>query len=235
MQITVRQAATYLGVNESTLRRWIRKRGLPVHRVNERLHLNAIEVWEWAVEHGMPASRSLLEEAQRSPEEVPSLSRLLESGGVHRDIEGEDKSGVLKAIVQRLPLSPEVDRDFLLTVLDAREAMGSTGVGDGIAIPHVRNPILLHVDQPFVSLCLLRKPVEFGAIDGKPVHALFLVVSASVPSHLKILAQLGFILRDSEMRELLSRRASTAEILGRIRNLEQRSSGSFPASGATRE
>ncbi len=234
MQITLRQAATYLGANESTLRRWIKERGLPVHRVNERLHLNAIEVWEWAVEHGVPASRSLLEEAQRSPEKVPPLSTLLETGGVHRDVEGDDKSGVLAAIVQHLPLSPEVDRDFLLSVLDAREAMGSTGVGDGIAIPHVRNPILLHVDRPFVSLCLLRKPVEFGAIDGKPVHALFLVVSPSVPAHLKILAQLGFILRDSGMRELLARRAPTAEILDCIRDLEKRSTGSFPVTGMSR-
>jgi len=234
MQITLRQTATYLGVNESTLRRWIKERGLPVHRVNERLHLNAIEVWEWAVEHGVPASRSLLEEAQRSPEKVPPLSTLLEFGGVHRDVEGEDKSGVLAAIVQRLPLTPEVDRDFLLSVLDAREAMGSTGVGDGIAIPHVRNPILLHVDQPFVSLCLLRTPVEFDAIDGKPVHALFLVVSPSVPAHLRILAQLGFILRDPGMRELLARRATTAEILDCIRDLERRSTGSFPAVGMSR-
>jgi PTS system nitrogen regulatory IIA component len=234
MQITLRQAATYLGVNESTLRRWIKERGLPVHRVNERLHLNAIEVWEWAVEHGVPASRSLLEEAQRSPEQVPPLSTLLEAGGVHRDIEGEDKSAVLAAIVQRLPLSPEVDREFLLSVLDAREAMGSTGVGDGIAIPHVRNPILLHVDQPFVSLCLLQKPVEFGAIDGKPVHALFLVVSPSVPAHLRILAQLGFILRDPGMRELLARRAPTADILDCVRDLEKRSTGSFPVAGTNR-
>lgn len=232
MQITVRQAATYLGVNESTLRRWIKERGLPVHRVNERFHLNAIEVWEWAVERGVPASRSLLEEAQRSPEQVPPLSSLLETGGIHHDVEGEDKSGALAAIVQRLPLSPEVDRDFLLSVLDAREAMGSTGIGDGIAIPHVRNPILLHVDQPFVSLCLLRKPVEFGAIDGKPVHALFLVVSPSVPAHLKILAQLGFILRDPGVRELLAQRGSTAGILERIRELEHRGRASFPAAGA---
>jgi PTS system nitrogen regulatory IIA component len=233
MQITVRQAATYLGVNESTIRSWIKERGLPVHRVSERLHLNAIEVWEWAIEHGVPASRSLLDEAQRSPENVPTLSRLLDTGGVHRDVEGEDKSSALAAIVNRLPLSPEVDRDFLLAVLDAREAMGSTGIGDGIAIPHVRNPILLHVDQPFVSLCLLRKPVEFGAIDGKPVHALFLVVSPSVPAHLKILAQLGFILRDAAMRDLLARRAPTADILDRIAGLEHLSTGSFPTPRAT--
>jgi nitrogen PTS system EIIA component len=227
MQITLRQAATYLNVNESTLRRWIKDRGLPVHRVNERLHLNAIEVWEWAVEHGVPASRSLLEEARRSPEEVPPISQLLETGGIHLKVEGEDKSAVLAAIVKRLPLSPEVDREFLLTVLDAREAMGSTGIGDGIAIPHVRNPILLHVDQPFVTLCLLRRPVEFGAIDGKPVHAVFLVVSPSIPAHLRVLAQLSFVLRDSGLRQLLQDRAPPELILQKVREVEQRTTGQF--------
>jgi PTS system nitrogen regulatory IIA component len=156
------------------------------------------------------------------------LSTLLETGGIHRDVEGGDKSEVLAAMVERLPLSPDVDREFLLTVLDAREAMGSTGVGDGIAIPHVRNPILLHVDQPFVTLSLLRRPVEFGAIDGKPVHALFLVVSPTVPSHLRILAQLAFVLRDPTLRQLLKTRAPDSQILDQIRGLEHQTTGSFP-------
>lgn len=234
MQLTARQAAEYLGVNEATLRRWIKERGLPVHLVNERLHLNAIEVWEWAVEHGVPASRRLLDEAQRSPEQVPPLSVLLATGGVLRDVEGGDKETVFAGIVRHLPLAPDVDRDFLLTVLEAREALGSTGIGDGIAIPHVRNPILLHIEQPFVTLCLLRRPVEFGAIDGKPVHALFLVVSPSVPAHLKILASLGFVLRDAELRRLLARAAPSDEILRRIHDVEQRSTGSFAAARAPR-
>ena len=120
-----------------------------------------------------------------------------------------------------------MDRDFLLAVLEAREAMGSTAIGDGIAIPHVRNPILLHVDQPFVTLCLLRRPVEFGAMDGLPVHAVFLVVSATVPSHLRILAQLAFALRNPELRRLLKDRASTEQLLERIRDLEVQTTGSF--------
>ncbi|MEO8450984.1 MAG: PTS sugar transporter subunit IIA [Gemmatimonadota bacterium] len=228
MQITVRQAATYLGVDEATVRKWIRERDLPAHRVNERLHLNAIEVWEWAVAHGVPASRRLLEEAQRAPEDSAPLSQLLEAGGIHTDVEGDTKSAALGAVIERLPLSPDVDRRFLLSVLDAREAMGSTGVGDGIAIPHVRNPILLHVDRAFVSLCLLRHPVEFGAIDGKPVHALFFLVAPTIPSHLRMLAQLGFVLRDPWLRRLLRDRAPATQILGRIRELEVGHTGSYP-------
>lgn len=225
MQLTVRQAAAYLGVDEATVRRWIRTRGLPAHHVDERQHLNAIELWEWATEHGIPVSRRLLEQARRQPDTVPPLGDLLAAGGIHHDVGGRDKPAVLREIVGRLPLPEDVDRDFLVTVLEAREAMGSTGLGNGIAIPHVRNPILLRVLAPFVTLCLLRHPVDFEAIDGKPVHALFTVITPSVPVHLRILAQLGFSLRDEDLRRLLVERRPAEEILGRVRALETRGGG----------
>jgi PTS system nitrogen regulatory IIA component len=221
MQISLRQAATYLNVPESTVRRWITTRGLPAHRANERLYCNAIELWEWALEHGITASRSLFDQERKIPEEVPPLSGLIRSGGgVHRDVGGGTKSEVLRRVVGLLPLPSETDREFLVTVLEAREAMGSTGIGDGIAIPHVRNPILLSVSEPFVSLCLLRHAVEFDAVDGQPVHALFVLVSPNVPAHLRILARLGHVLRDPELRERLRERSSNESILERIAAVE---------------
>jgi PTS system nitrogen regulatory IIA component len=100
--------------------------------------------------------------------------------------------------------------------------MGSTGIGDGIAIPHVRNPILLQVSEPRVTLCLLRDPVDFDAIDQEPVHALFTVVSSTVPAHLRTLARLGYALRDETLRKLLRERAGATDLLERIRHLESR-------------
>ncbi|HTI05201.1 MAG TPA: PTS sugar transporter subunit IIA [Gemmatimonadales bacterium] len=225
MQLSIRDAAAYLDVDEATLRRWVRTRGVPVHRANERLYLNAIELWEWATENGVPVSRRLLQQARRQPDEVAPLSTLLGSGGIHYDVGGETKSAVLREIVALLPLPADTDREFLVAVLEAREAMGSTGIGDGIAIPHVRNPILLHVPTPFVTLCLLHHPVNFDAVDRKPVHALFSVISSTVPAHLRILAQLAVVLRDRELRQLLSARAAADTILTRVRSLEARVSG----------
>ncbi len=224
MQLTVRQAAAYLSVDEATVRRWIRTRGLPAHHVDERPLLNAVELWEWAVEQGVPVSRRLLDQARRHPDEVSPLAELLARGGIHHDVAAEDKSTVLREVVARLPVPDDVDRDFLASILEAREAMGSTGIGDGIAIPHVRNPILLRVTVPSVTLCLLREPVDFDAIDGRPVHALFTVISPSVPVHLRILAQLGFVLHDSELRRLLAERRLATEVLDRVRVLEARTS-----------
>ena len=220
MQLTIREAASYFGVNEQIFRRWISQRGLPVHEVYERIYLNPLELWEWAVEQGIPVSRGLLDTARRSPEDVPPLAGLLRAGGIFHDVEGSTKTQVLRAMLDRLPLPPEFDRAFLYSVFEAREAMGSTGIGDGIAIPHVRNPVILQLDQSFVTLCLLRHPVDFDAPDGRPVHALFLVVSVTVPAHLRILAQLGFVLRDELLRHLLRDAAPAEDILGRIELVE---------------
>lgn len=230
MQLTIREAASYFGVNEQTVRRWISQRALPAHQVYERIYLNPLELWEWAVENSIPVSRGLLDKARPSPDEVPPLSELLRAGGIFHDVEGVTRSEVLRAFVERLPLPPEQDRAFLVSVLEAREAMGSTGIGDGIAIPHVRNPIVLQIDRPFVTLCLLRHPVDFDAPDDQPVHALFLVVSPTVPAHLRMLAQLAFVLRDDVLRQLLRDAAPADDILGRIEMVEaNRRTGSYAA------
>jgi PTS system nitrogen regulatory IIA component len=229
VQLTLLQAATYLGVNEPTVRRWMRERSLPVHRINERFYLNAIELWEWATKQHILVSRRLLDEARRSDEIVPPLSSLLATGGIHYKVPGRNKAEVLHEVVARLPLPPEIDRDFLIAVLEARERLGSTGVGQGVAIPHVRHPILLHVPAPFVTLCLLAQPIDFDAHDRMPVHTLFMVVSPNVPSHLRILAQLAFALRDDTMRQLLRDRAPANEILNRFGMVEQRATSAFQA------
>jgi PTS system nitrogen regulatory IIA component len=222
MNLTLRQATAYFNVDESTVRRWIKQRGLPVHRANERLYVNAIELWEWATENGIAVSQELLLRSRETPDEVPPLSDMLVAGGIHHDVGGEDKSGVLREVVSRLPLPPQVDRDFVFSVLEAREAMGSTGIGEGIAIPHVRNPILLQVADPQVTLCLLRHAVDFDAIDGLPVFALFTAVSPTVPTHLRTLARLSLVLRDLGLRRLLEQRAAAEVLLRQIREVESR-------------
>ncbi len=220
MRLSFAEALGYLGVSETTARRWIRDRGLPVHRADERLFANPVELWEWAVEHRVPVSPELLECARRTRESVAPISVLLEAGGIHHDVPGGEPSEVLRAVVDRLPLPAHVERQFLATALAAREAMGSTGVGYGIAIPHVRTPILLQVEEPTVSLCLLRDPVDFDAIDGLPVHALFTVISPTVPVHLRILAELSLLVHDEKLRRLLQQRAPAARLFERIRAIE---------------
>ena len=113
-----------------------------------------------------------------------------------------------------------MDREFLLRVLLARENLQSTGIGDGIAIPHVRNPIVLHVARPMIALCFLEKPVDFGALDGKPVSVLFSLISPTVRAHLRMLSRLSFALSDAGFKNAIIGQASREEILSHARRVE---------------
>jgi PTS system nitrogen regulatory IIA component len=137
----------------------------------------------------------------------------LQAGGVHHHVEGTDRDSVLRAIVKRMPLTDSEDRELLLDVMLAREALGSTGVGDGIAIPHVRSPIMLHATEPSVTLCFLDHPIDFRAIDGRPVHTFFSFVTLTIRSHLHLLSRLSAALQDPGFKKAILARASGPEVI----------------------
>ena len=165
-------------------------------------------------------SPKVFEETEGSTIPVPSLSQSLKEGGVYYRVEGDDKSAVLRSVVNTMHLPEGVDKEYLYGVLMAREGLGSTAIGDGVAIPHARSPIVHPVAHPMVSLCFLEKPVEYGALDGKLVYALFVVVSPTVRAHLHILARLAYCLRDTEFQSILQRRGLRDELSEAIRKVE---------------
>jgi PTS system nitrogen regulatory IIA component len=115
-----------------------------------------------------------------------------------------------------------VDREELHGVLVAREALCSTGIGNGVAIPHPRGPIVLGIAEPQVSLGFLRKPIEYGALDKKPVGILFVIVSTTVHVHLLLLSHLMYALQDQEFRRLLDAYAAQDQILAKLETIEAR-------------
>lgn len=130
-----------------------------------------------------------------------SFADALEAGGVHYKVPGEDREAALGAVVARLPLPEDFERETLLRLFLAREALGSTAVGDGMAIPHVRHPIVLNVPRSLVTLCFLKRPIAYQAPDGKPVRALFSVISPTVTAHMQLLARLSRALHDPGFRK----------------------------------
>jgi PTS system nitrogen regulatory IIA component len=219
VKITVRDAAQLLGVPEKTIYRWVEERGLPVHRVHGQYRFNRAELLEWATDHGVRVSAHLFAEADGDEAPPPTLSSALESGGIHYLASARDRESALRQVVSVLQLPDEVDREFLFEVLLARENLGSTAVGDGIAIPHVRNPVLLHV-RPAVALCFLSEAIPFGALDGKPVDILFVIVTPSSRSHLSLLSRLSSALHDAAFRDVLKRRGSPEEITAVLKRVE---------------
>jgi nitrogen PTS system EIIA component len=213
MQLNVRQAAELLSVSEKTVYRWIADGQLPTFRVSGQYRISRAELVEWVTTNKLNASPALFVDSAAEAAPLPELAEALQAGGIFYRIEGVDKAAALAKVVEMLRLPEEVDRTFLLQVLLARESLESTGIGDGVAVPHVRNPIVLHVSRPTVTLCFLERPVAFGALDGKPVHALFTLISPTVKAHLFLLSRLCFALRDPEFKELVRVPGSRERIL----------------------
>jgi PTS system nitrogen regulatory IIA component len=213
MQIDVIEAARLLMVSEKTVTKWIKKGDLPAYKVNDQFRFNKSELFEWAVSRRIEMSPDLLRAHDDGSAELPRFVDALGAGGIHYGVPGADKAGVLESVVGCLSLPPGMDRSFLLSVLLARESLGSTGIGDGIAIPHVRNPIVLGIPKPLISLSFLAGPIEFDSPDGKPVHALFTLVSPTVRTHLHLLSRLTFALRKPEFFSLIAERAEARAIL----------------------
>jgi PTS system nitrogen regulatory IIA component len=233
MQLSVKDVAGLLDISEKSVYRWIEERKLPGYRMNGQYRFNRAELLEWSTANRINVSPRIFEEPESQSAPLPELSDALELGGVFYRIAGGDKPAVLRSVVEVLRLPDKVDREFLLQVLLAREALESTAIGDGIAIPHVRNPIVLHVPQPTMTLCFLEKPLDFGALDNKPVHTLFTFISPTVKAHLHLLSRLAFALRNPEFKALVIRQAGRDEIMAAARKISD--SLRAPAGATKRE
>jgi PTS system nitrogen regulatory IIA component len=222
MKLTVKDAARLLDVSEKTIYRWIKQESIPAYRINEQYRFNRAELLEWATSQRIKVSAEIFDEYEHESSSLPSLSEALEAGGIFYRLEGNTRDDVLANIVEHLRLPEEVDREFLLQILVAREEMESTAIADGIAIPHARSPIVQHVNRPTVTLCFLDHPVDFKSLDGKPVHTLFTLVTPTIRSHLHLLSRIAFVLRDSGFAGLVRCQARRDEILTEIRRLEEK-------------
>jgi PTS system nitrogen regulatory IIA component len=138
------------------------------------------------------------------------------------NLRATSKSEVLSELAHHLALRvDEVEERRLVEVLWERERLGSTAIGDGIAIPHGKLPGLRGVVGMFG-----RHPagVDFDSLDGNPTRLFFLLVAPdeSVGQHLKALARVSRLLKDADFRKRLIEASSATEILTLIRNEDEK-------------
>jgi len=220
MQLTVRDMVKFLKVSESTVTRWIKKRGLPAQQVAGQYRFHRDDLLEWAMANRVRVSVEAFDHTEAGNESSPSLVEALELGGILYGLQGTNKDDALWALVQVLPVPEGVDRELLLPLFLAREASATMTVGDGVALPHVRNPIVLHVARPMVTLGFLERPVDFGATDGKPVQVLFSFICPTSRSHLRMLSRLSFALYDQKFKAVVTRQGRCEEIMQEARRVD---------------
>lgn len=220
MLLKTSDAAKAINVNENSILSWIKKDGLPAEMVSGELMINRTDLLEWATERGLKVDPEIYKVCDDESVHMPTLVEAIESGGIHFGVKGNDKETVLRNVVSCLNLPDEVDPEFILQVLITREAMGTTAIGDGIAIPHVRNPIMLQIPKPKVALCFLENPIDFDAFDAKPVNILFTLTSPTVKVHLHLLSRLAFALREVRLRTVLQKPDSREAIMAVFKEID---------------
>jgi nitrogen PTS system EIIA component len=220
MQLDVHAAAAALNVPESTIYRWVGERKLPANGIEGQYRFGRAELLEWATAHHLNVSSELFRGSDQESVEPLMLGKALTAGGIHYDVPAADKQQALRSVVELMHLPRQEDADLLLQLFLAREALGSTAVGNGIAIPHPRHPLVLPVSEPMLSLCFLARPIEFGAANREPVHTLFVLVSPTVPMHLQMLSRVASLLRDERFGQFLLARKGRKELLAEVRRVE---------------
>ncbi len=221
MELSIKQVAQSLDLPVSTIERWVRQGRIPIRKKGESYSFQPSILKKWA------ASRSLVftpETEKIYPVDENSFESLLSAmkrGNVFYKIKGDDIGTVLKSAVDNISLIPEDLRHELYHNLIERENLASTGIGNGIAIPHPREPLSAPLESPVIITCFLKHAVDFNAIDDIPVSVLFILISPTVKIHLHLLSRLSFCIRDKLFVDFLSRRPEPGDLFAKISDFEK--------------
>ncbi len=151
---------------------------------------------------------------------VPRLTDLLDPARVAVRLEAHSRASVLDAVVGLIGDLPVVrDPARLIADVTAREAQMSTGVGQGLALPHARTPA---VAATVAALCTLATPVDWDAHDGSPVDLVLLFAGpeAERTAHVRLLAHVSRVLSSADTRRRLAGAATATDLLAIVADAE---------------
>jgi nitrogen PTS system EIIA component len=220
MELTVGEVAKLLSASEKQVNQWAQSGVIPSYGLHGELLFNRDEVIEWASVKHVSTCIEKLDGNPASTKPQPIFLKALGRGKVLYDVPGNTREEVLRELSQILPFPEDCDRDLVFRMFLARENCDSTGIGDGIALPHVKNPLVLHVTEPQVSIAFLKNKIDFSSFDRKPVFCLFSIVSTSVKEHIQLLSHISNVLGKPEFISLLQNKATEEKIIKFIENAE---------------
>ena len=133
---------------------------------------------------------------------MSTIAKLLSSKDIRLDIEASSRDRLLQEIARHMEREHGMPQDWVFQSLSRREKVGSTALGEGVAIPHARIKDLQRVRLAYIRL---RQPISFDAPDGKPVSDILviLVPKEATEEHLRILSEVTQMFSDPQFRQQL--------------------------------
>lgn len=225
MALTIRDVASRLKLPVETVHRWVRQGKIPMQRRGEGYTIRKEMLERWADDHQLEIedqSKAETRTALKAPE-FDSVLSAMQRGGIFYDIAGDDRESALRCAVEQIPNIDPRHHALIFEKLLERELLASTGIGQGIALPHPRSHLDIGLEMPQITTCFLSQALPYDAIDAKPVQIMMVLLSHSTKQHLVMLSKLSFFLRDPAFRSQLLTQPSRSEIFDRIAALESQS------------
>lgn len=229
MDLKIKDVAELLNVSETTIRRWLTAGKIPAYKIHGQYRFSRIEIEEWVMKHKLNKTYG------KSPfaieeDDLPrasegklqfSLMRAIYRGAVYHDIPGDTKEEVIRNTMRLFAKEYDLDAEVLSDLLLDREKLMPTALNNGLAVPHARD-LLSQQKHNTIALAFPKKPIDYEALDGKPVYCLFFLFAAEDRDHLHLLAKIAHLSSNAEALELLRSKPEKATLLSYIKTWESR-------------
>lgn len=220
--MTLAEVAAYLKVAEKTVSRMLQRGEIPAIKIANQWRFSRATLNDWLMSGMRSAATDALNELRPEPRVPRSLSRLIPEGCILTRLRPEPKEALLTRLVAPLVTVGYVAQaDAFIRQLLAREALLSTAVGEGIALPHARDPAALPGRNGLV-IGISPAGIDFDAPDGRPVQIIVMVCADSVPHHLEMMVQVALALREELVLRALRDAREPYDVLATLIEHDQR-------------
>ena len=197
--MTLSEVASYLKIAEKTVSRMITRGEIPCTKVASQWRFMKSMIDDWLISRMNVVPQNDLAKILENPEGLIPFTRLTSEDLILDNVKPGTKKDILSQLIVPLVQQEIIeDADDFLRKLLTREKMVTTGIGRGVAIPHLRHPKENPGGGPRMVVGICKAGTDYESMDGKLTHLFFLLVSDSEVVHLRVLAKLNQILRESD-------------------------------------
>lgn len=235
MDLKIKDVAGLLNVSETTIRRWLKDGKIPAYLLNHQYRFSRNEIEDWMLkcklnkEEFSPFGEKQIypplddsPATQKGGRQQFSLYRAMHKGGVLVDVPGKTKELVIKNAMHKVASRIGLDPDLITELLLDRETLMSTALNNGIALPHPRDAVLKIPGSDLVVTVFPHTPIEYGALDGMPVHTLFFLFSSSDKTHLHLLSKIAHLSSQQTSLDFFQKKPNTESLLSMIKEWESK-------------
>jgi nitrogen PTS system EIIA component len=235
MDLKIKDVADLLNVSETTIRRWVSDGKIPTYRINQQYFFSRAEIENWVISHKLDTTHGISPFGHRNEVDALtalnssrsstagskqfSLFRAIHKGDVLQNLVGETKEDIIRLTMRQVATQLHVDADVMTDLLLDREHLMPTALNNGIGAPHTRDS-LLDAHHDVVVVVFPDKPLDYGALDGNPVHTLFFLFACEDKRHLHLLAKIAHLSSQPNVLEFLKTKPSKDLLLNFVKEWE---------------